>query len=103
MSAKSDIINRGVDRTFAPVDAVRAVRRQIFVTIGTGLLMLAAVASSGLFALALWAWVAYRGFTLALLLAVGSEMIAERERRINALPPGWRAHLRGEDRSEAVR
>lgn len=90
---KADFIHKAVGRMFAPADPAKAARNQVFITVGSGLIALAAWRTDGWLSWLLFAWLAYRVLVLGFVFSVGSEAVTERERRLSSLPSGWRDFL----------
>ena len=96
MSAKrKPIIEQVVDRHFRPPNAARTARRQVFVTVGTALLVLAAMSADGWLSWLLWTWVGWRGATAVLMVLAGPALVEAVERRLAGLSASTRAYLTG--------
>lgn len=90
---RTEFVSEAVGKLFKPADPAKAARGQVVRTIGTGVITLAAWRTGGLLSAALWVWLGYRLLALGIIVFLGSELTAERERRLASLPSGWRDFL----------
>lgn len=81
-------------RMFKPSDMSTIARNSIFSAASIAVLVCAVLATDGWLRIALGLIALHRAFGLTLAVIVGGEVIAERERRLNALPAAWLTFLR---------